>query len=441
MAQTKINTHIRKIGLLCICIAMGLFSQAQNSKKLALQKQYNNILLEIKQLQNNLDQTKQQQNISIKQVSIINSKIDKRKKLIQNIEIQKSEIEEELENRLSEVKSINSEVGVLKAEYAKMILWLNKNHNSVNKLAFVLEANSFKEAYHRIQYMKKYGDFRAKQSIYLTNQINRILEKINTLNIVKAEKLNIIQANKHQQNELMKEKQNRDSLVKKLSNEIGALKSQVREKNQKAAAINARIKRIIEEEINKQREQMIAEAKAKRQRERKNSQTSTSSLKNTQTKEAEPKLTSADYEKSPEGILSNSFQASRGNLPWPVSSGNITSKFGRQPHPADPEIFVDNNGIDIRTAENASVKAIYKGKVVRIFDMPTYQTCVMVKHGDFFTVYSHLTSVNVIEGAEIQSGHPLGKASYDEGHGYALINLQIWHYQNKQNPQAWLQGR
>lgn len=427
MAISKFNLKI----IICILISIvgNVNSYAQSAKKIALQKQYNTLLHEISELQNSIDQTKQQKNLSIKEVAIINEKIEKRKGLIANIEVQKNEIESELTTRLEDVKNIHGEIEQLKLEYAKLLIWLNKNHNSANKLAFVLESTSFKDAYYRIKYIKKYGDYRSKQSTYLQNQIDRILEKINSLNKVKIEKANIIEANKHQQTVLINEKKDRDAVVKQLSKEIDDLKYQVRVKNQQAASVNARIKRVIEEEIKKQRELFIAEQKVKRAREKKDGNETTVNV------------TRADIEKSPDGILSSSFQATRGNMPWPVSNGVITSKFGRQPHPADPELFIDNNGIDIKTNTNADIKSIYKGKVVRIFDMPTYQTCVMVKHGDFFTVFSHLKSITVSEGAEVNAGQVLGKSSYDEGHGYSLVNLQIWHYQNKQNPQVWLSGR
>lgn len=427
MAISKFNLKI----IICILISIvgNVNSYAQSAKKIALQKQYNTLLHEISELQNSIDQTKQQKNLSIKEVAIINEKIEKRKGLIANIEVQKNEIESELTTRLEDVKNIHGEIEQLKHEYAKLIIWLNKNHNSANKLAFVLESTSFKDAYYRIKYIKKYGDYRSKQSTYLQNQIDRILEKINSLNKVKIEKANIIEANKHQQTVLINEKKDRDAVVKQLSKEIDDLKYQVRVKNQQAASVNARIKRVIEEEIKKQRELFIAEQKVKRAREKKDGNETTVNV------------TRADIEKSPDGILSSSFQATRGNMPWPVSNGVITSKFGRQPHPADPELFIDNNGIDIKTNTNADIKSIYKGKVVRIFDMPTYQTCVMVKHGDFFTVFSHLKSLSVSEGMDVNAGQVLGKSSYDEGHGYSLVNLQIWHYQNKQNPQVWLSGR
>jgi septal ring factor EnvC (AmiA/AmiB activator) len=400
---------------------------SQNAKKKELQKEYNNILKEIKQIQNNIDKTSRERNIGVHEIAMINTKIDKRQKLINNIESQAKVIESELQLRVKDVSNLGLEIAKLKEEYTKLILWLNKNHSSVNKLAFVMEANNFKETYHRIQYIKKYGDYRARQSKYLSNQVDRIMEKINSLNTVKKEKINILDINKTQQKELTSEKNNRDQVVKKLDTELNELRRKIVAKNEQAEAINRKIKKIIEDEVRKEQERRMAA----RAREAKKDAASGVTTKR------EPE----DYSQTPEGRLSNSFRESRGNLPWPVSSGEITNKFGRQPHPLAPDLFIDNSGLDIRTPSNSAVKSIYKGEVVRVFDMPTYQNCVMIKHGDYFTVYAYLKSVAVREGMEINAGQILGICGYDDTHGYSLVNIQIWHYQNKQNPQTWLSGR
>jgi septal ring factor EnvC (AmiA/AmiB activator) len=400
---------------------------SQNAKKKELQKEYNNILKEIKQIQNNIDKTSRERNIGVHEIAMINTKIDKRQKLINNIESQAKVIESELQLRVKDVSNLGLEIAKLKEEYTKLILWLNKNHSSVNKLAFVMEANNFKETYHRIQYIKKYGDYRARQSKYLSNQVDRIMEKINSLNTVKKEKTNILDINKTQQKELTSEKNNRDQVVKKLDTELNELRRKIVAKNEQAEAINRKIKKIIEDEVRKEQERRMAA----RAREAKKDAASGVTTKR------EPE----DYSQTPEGRLSNSFKESRGNLPWPVSSGEITNKFGRQPHPLAPDLFIDNSGLDIRTPSNSAVKSIYKGEVVRVFDMPTYQNCVMIKHGDYFTVYAYLKSVAVREGMEINAGQILGICGYDDTHGYSLVNIQIWHYQNKQNPQNWLYGR
>lgn len=423
--HNKNNFLKYSVCILSFLIISNTFSQ--NPKRKELQKEYNNILRDINLIQKNIDKTSKERSLGLKEISLINTKIEKREKLISNIESQTKVIESELGEKTKEVGNIGSEISKLKAEYTKLILWLNKNHNSVNKLAFVMEAHNFKEAYHRIQYIKKYGDFRARQSKYLSNQVDRIMEKINALNTVKAEKINIIDINLSQKKELTKEKVNRDIVVKKLDNELSDLRRKIVAKNEQAEAINRKIRKIIEDEVRKEQERKEA-ARAR-------------AAKKDAAAGIITKRAPEDYSQTPEGKLSSSFRESRGRLPWPVSSGQVTTKFGRQPHPLAPDLFIDNSGVDIQTPNNSPVKSIYKGEVVRVFDMPTYQNCVMVKHGDYFTVYSYLKSVNVREGMEINAGQAIGVSGYDETHGYSLVNLQIWHYQNKQNPQNWLSGR
>ena len=312
-------------------------------------------------------------------------------------------------------------------------MWLHKNQHSTNKLAFVLESHSFKEAYNRIKYIKKYGDYRARQSIVLRNQIDRIMDRISSLKEVKEEKASLLATNKYQQTELIGEKKSRDQMVSSLSAELKSLKIKVEEKNKQAAIINERIKKIIEDEIRKQREKLMADLKAQKMKE--------AAKKNEVFREMDVTVTNADVQNSPEGILSNSFQFSRGQLPWPVVAGSITSKYGRQPHPADPSIFVDNNGVDIKTSDNADVRTIFRGMVVRVFEMPTYMTCVMIKHGDFFSVYSYLKSINVKAGDRVDGKQVIGKCGKSDQHGYSLVNLQVWHSGNKQNPESWIKAR
>lgn len=410
------------------------WAQSASAKKAALQREYNSIMAEIKTLQSTIDQRKKERNISLKEIGLITQKIEKRKKLIANIEVQMKGINVELDEKQQYVAHLNDEIAKLKAEYAKLMVWLSKNSsNADNKLAFILESSSFREAYHRVLYIRKYGDYRAKQSRVMKNQIDRVLGRIHELHQVRAEKATLLEANMDQQKALVVEKKNRDGLVTQYNKELDVLKDKVQIKNKQAVQVNARIKKIIEEEIKKQRQALLAELRAKKRRE--------AQKKNPAAKDEDVVLTDEDIEKSPEGMLSSSFQSSRGSMPWPVLSGVITSKFGRQPHADDPSIFVDNNGIDIKTNDNADVKCIYKGTVVRIFDMPSYHTCVMVKHGDFFTVYSYLKSTSVREGESIDARQNIGKCVYSDQHGYSLVNLQVWHFHSKQNPESWIRMR
>lgn len=421
--------------LALLSISLNVMGQSA-AKKLQLQREYNDLKKEIKEIESNIQSRKKLQNISLKEIADLNSKIETRKKLVVNMEYQLKEIDQELVVRQNDVKKNKEDIVRFKEEYAKMIRWMYKNNDNSRtfKLAFVMQSGNFKEAWNRMKYLKKYGNYRAKQSVVIQNNINRILHRVEALQSTKQEKAIMIENSKLNQLSLQTEKEKRDEMVQKLGKEMDDLKGQIAKKNRAAAEINIKIRKVIEEEIQKQKMAELAKKNSQRQAIKKANEEAIAQGKKPVAKEE-------DIENSPEGILSNSFLASKGNLPWPVARGIVVSQFGRQPHPVASDLFIENNGIDIKTANNAEVMCVYEGKVVKVFEMPSYQNCVMIKHGDFFSVYSHLSNVHVAVGSEVRAKQVIGKCAFSEDQGYAMTNLQIWHYQVKQNPSSWLKAR
>lgn len=418
-----------------LCTSFDVWGQTA-TKKLQLQREYNDLKKEIKEIETNIQNRKKLQNISLKEIADLNAKIEKRKKLVVNMEYQLKEIDQELVVRQNDVKKNKEDIVRFKDEYAKMIRWMYKNNDNSRtfKLAFVMQSGNFKEAWNRMKYLKKYGNYRAKQSIVIQNNINRILNRVEALQVTKQEKASMIENSKMNQISLQTEKEKRDEMVQKLGKEMDDLKGEIVKKNRAAAEINAKIRKVIEEEIQKQKSAELVKRNSQRQAIKKANEEAIAQGKKPIAKEE-------DIENSPEGIISNSFMASKGTLPWPVAKGIVVSQFGRQPHPVASDLFIENNGIDIKTANNADVMSVYEGKVVKVFEMPSYQNCVMIKHGDFFSVYSHLSNVQVAVGSEVRAKQVIGKCAFSEDQGYAMTNLQIWHYQVKQNPSSWLKAR
>lgn len=433
MIKTK---HIF-VFLFLFILSIGLEMKGQSaSKKLQLQKEYNDLKKEIKEIESNIQSRRKLQNISLKEIADLNAKIETRKKLVLNMEYQLKEIDQELVVRQNDVKKNKEDIIRFKDEYAKMIRWMYKNNDNSRtfKLAFVLQSGNFKEAWNRMKYLKKYGNYRAKQSVVIQNNINRILHRVEALQSTKQEKALMIENSKMNQISLQTEKEKRDEMVQKLGKEMDDLKGEIAKKNRAAAEINAKIRKVIEEEIQKQKMAEMAKKNSQRLAIKKANEEAIAQGKKPIAKEE-------DLENSPEGILSNSFLASKGNLHWPVMRGVVVSQFGRQPHPVASDLFIENNGIDIKTVNNAEVMSVYEGKVVKVFEMPSYQNCVMIKHGDYFSVYSHLSNVSVAVGSEVRAKQVIGKCAFNEDQGYAMTNLQIWHYQVKQNPSSWLKAR
>jgi septal ring factor EnvC (AmiA/AmiB activator) len=410
-----------------LILFVGVHGDAQ-SKKETLQREYSRLKKEIDEIQKNINLLKAQKNQSLSEIAALNQKIDKRNRLVENINVQLDGIDTELEEKQKDILSMKTEIEKLREEYKKIVIWMYKNQQTTNKLAFVLESKNFKEAWHRFRYLKKYGDYRAKQSVYIKNNIDRMLGRIQSLNETKLEKSNLLKNSQEEKALLVQEKEGRGVLLSKMNTELEQLKKDVAVKNKQIQNVNNKIRAVIQEEIRKQRDKAMATLSEKSKKEKK-------------ADSKKPYTLQEEIENSPEGKLSTSFEASKGSINWPVARGAVVGYFGKQPHPLDPDLFIDNSGIDIKTNDNAEVMCIYSGTVVRIFDMPSYQTCVLVKHGNYFTVYSHLKNVQVSVNQSVGAKEVLGRASKTEEHGFSLVNLQLWYYQDKLNPLSWLKAR
>jgi murein DD-endopeptidase MepM/ murein hydrolase activator NlpD len=135
--------------------------------------------------------------------------------------------------------------------------------------------------------------------------------------------------------------------------------------------------------------------------------------------------------------LSASFVSNKGRLPWPVERGVISKYFGSYRHP-ELDILMENNGIDIRTDSYSSVRSVFDGKVVGVVFNPIYKNAVIVSHGEYFTVYSKLETVNVKKGDEIKAKQIIGVVFTDNETRDSEVHFEVWKGSSKLNPTDWI---
>jgi septal ring factor EnvC (AmiA/AmiB activator) len=138
-----------------------------------------------------------------------------------------------------------------------------------------------------------------------------------------------------------------------------------------------------------------------------------------------------------EQLISSNFSANRAKLPWPVSRGHIISYFGRQEHPSLRGVYIENNGLDIKTNTGADARSIFGGTVVNVFSLPTVQNCVIIRHGEFFTVYSNIQQVFVKPNQTVSAKEAIGKLFTDEDE-LTKVHIEIWRGKEKLDPSLWL---
>jgi septal ring factor EnvC (AmiA/AmiB activator) len=226
---------------------------------------------------------------------------------------------------------------------------------------------------------------------------------------------------------LSQEKKDQEIEINALKKKEQTLKKTLAAKEATKKKLDAEIRKVIEREIARER---TAAAKKKEKPKEKGTATASSNTKATP-KETVLKVT-------PEtAALSGKFEANKGKLPWPVEKGVITETFGNHAHPVLKGITTNNNGIDIATSKDARVKSVYEGEVMGVVSIPGSGSAVLIKHGEYISVYSNLKSTSVAKGQKVKTGQALGTAGENED-GVPEAHFEIWKEKTKLNPASWL---
>lgn len=427
--QLTVGSKIQGKSVLAYCFAFCLLLLAfsvsaqtavQKNKKDQLQLQMKKLQDEIKQIEAAIKTTSAKKQKSMSEILSLQAKIRSREKLINNINSQIGDLEETINETGEEINTKSAEVEKMKQDYAHMLRKSYENITLRNQLIFLLSSNSVSEAYRRYNYLLKIAEYRRNQAKVLQQSIGELQIKKEELVSTKEEKLTLLEKQNEQKQELEKEKKNKDAAVAQLSEKEKKLKKQVDEKNQAARKLNDRIRAIIEEEIAAARKK--AEEAAKK---------SGAAVPATKTTDAMPMTPQ-------EQALSKDFANNRGKLPWPVVRGHVISQFGKHEHPAIKGVMVENNGLDIKTEAGAEARALFGGTVVSVFSLPTTHNCVIVKHGEYFTVYSNLESVTVKPNQTLTVKQAIGKLHTDKTEDLTKVHIEIWKGKEKMDPELWL---
>lgn len=117
----------------------------------------------------------------------------------------------------------------------------------------------------------------------------------------------------------------------------------------------------------------------------------------------------------------------------------IVKKFGRQKHPTLPHVEINNSGIDLQTATSAPVKAVYAGEVSAVFRPDGYNHVVVLRHGEYLTVYANLGTISVSPGQAVSAGQTIGTVYADpRDNNRSVLHFELRHGREKQDPALWL---
>lgn len=442
---TKRNTIIKFICTVVFAIGFLFYAQAQTKEE--LQKKEADLRKEINELSNNLVQIQKNKKASLAQVASVRRKIAAREELIRTINKRVRLLDETIYQNELEVYRMRKELDTLKQQYARSIAFAYKNRSSYQYLNFLFSSTSFNDAIKRVTYLKSYRRLRETQVSNIVKTQEVLQSKIVTLTDSKKEQSLVLESQKVELQDLEHDKKEKDAVVSGLKGQEKEVATLIRKKEKQRQEMKSTIAAIIKREIAEaEKAAKIAKQKADAEAKAKNKTAiaKTTTTTNTSTEEAGVMTTTAasnrNYsalESTPEGVeMSMNFE--RKNLNWPVNVGNVIVSFGN--YKVTEKLDGHCDGIEIAVPQGTSVKSVADGTVTYVGDIGGEQA-VIVRHGKYFTVYSHLSATIVNRNQSVKSGTVLGKSGVSTSGEESILFMVTTEKGTPLNPRNWLKAR
>ncbi|WP_158276164.1 murein hydrolase activator EnvC family protein [Brumimicrobium oceani] len=412
-------------------------SQRLKNEQKALEKQ-------ISTTKTLLEKSKKNTQLSLEEVNLIDRQVEYRERLLRNIDNQIRSSELKIEQKEGRIQELNAEIERLKKQYAELLLYAYKKRNKYGDLMFIFSAKTVEEALKRKLYLEKLAEIQQKQMRLIQQNTDLLKEEIKALDEEKKKQVELAGQKRIERAEIIKTKKEKEEIYKRFKEQedelLRALKKQEEDKERLKQEIAAAIQKEIAAErarIEKaRREAAAAEARRKAEEAKRNANTPTVE------KEA-PKKVEREFSLTAEAaLIGENFASNKGKLPWPVEKGTITQNYGKNKHPSLPNVFTQNNGVDISTPKNANVLAVFKGEVTSVINIPGAGKVVIIKHGDYRTVYSNLQDVYVTKGSVVNTKTAIGSLLPNSAGDISVAHFEVHHVKGNSvsqlNPNLWI---
>lgn len=405
-------------------------------KRGALQKQ-------ITDTESILKDTKKDVGSQLNGLAALTGQIEERKRYILAINSDVDAIEQELTSLNRQLGRLQRDLKDKKKKYEASVQYLYKNKSIEEKLMFIFSAKNLGQTYRRMRYVREYATFQRLQGEEILKKQEQVQKKKQEQQQVKAAKEGLLKERESEKAKLETQEKEKRTLVTNLQKKQKGLQNEISKKRREANQLNARIDRLITEEIERARKRAEEEARREAETRRKSdvkadkSSGSETASKPTPTPKAKP-LDAYSMSKE-DRDLSGSFTANRGKLPMPISGPYIvTSHYGQYDVEGLRNVKLDNKGIDIQGKPGAQARAIFDGKVAAVFQLNGLFN-VLIRHGNYISVYCNLASASVKSGDTVTTKQAIGQVFSDGAdNGRTVLHFQLRKEKEKLNPEPWL---
>lgn len=447
---------MKKLSFLLFNLFLGLSLLAQQpADRSKMESERKELQKELKEIQSVYNQVKGQRRETIGQLNLLQKKMSLQNRYIGNISKEIRILNDEVYLSSLEVNRLQKQLDTLRSQYARSVVYAYKNRSTYDYLNFIFSASSFNDALKRIAYLRSYRTYRQQQVANIIETQKAIEERKQQLLGKKTQKNQALQNQTEQYKVLEEQKKEKDAVVSKLKSKEKDLNKQITARKKKDAQLKNAIAAIIRREIEARRKAEEAERKrladAERERKAREAKVAAANNKDDDDAATTTKTTSSAAKKetasAPTTIalnakdvaLSNSFASNKGKLPWPVDNGYVSIPYGTYSIPGT-SIKGDNPGITITTpSPGTTVKAIFDGEVLSVFNLGDGTMAVTISHGKYFSTYSNLSGVSVSKGSNVRTGQSIGRAAADdEGGSGGKLDFLLMVNTSNVNPTPWL---
>jgi septal ring factor EnvC (AmiA/AmiB activator) len=383
---------------------ISFFAHAQKNKN-QLQKEKQQNLEKIKETEKILAETGEKKENSMGELVAINQRILQQESLMKSIKSEISLLDYDISENNQLIDALERDVKKLKEEYSTMLLAAQKSSGKIDKLTFLFSAQSFDQLMMRLKYMEQYGKARQDQAEAIAKVQEILKEQVRITQVKRGEKNNLLNDEVKENNKLTGLKVKQRTIVRSLEKQEKQLRKDIEVTRKAVAELDNLIAKIIKEELER------AEREARESK--------------TNTRDASI-------------ALSASFADNKNKFPWPVS-GFVSQKFGRQNHPVLKGIVIQNDGVNIQTKQGEEVHSVFNGEVSYVALTAGIGLTVIIKHGDYFTVYTGLKDIAVKKGDKVSTNQEIGKV-LSNADGISELRFQIRRNFDALDPQEWLRN-
>ncbi|NDF60053.1 MAG: hypothetical protein EB100_03145 [Crocinitomicaceae bacterium] len=437
--------------LICIlgCLLVFIYpvSAQKNSEK--LRKEQDRLEKSISVTKSLLKKAKSNTQATLSELKVLENQLAYREELLTNFESQIRSTELKIDEKSQKIETLHMQLKQLVVQYKELLMYAYKHRHKEGKWMYIFSSKSYHEALKRKKYLEKVAALQQKQKRLILQHQRLIHNEKITLEKEKEYKLVIVEQKKQEKENILQDKQEQETNYKKLKSEENKLSAEIQLIENKKIILKQRIKEAINSEL-------LAEETRKKAREKKaaaeakTKTTTKTSTKTTTTPAKETTTTTTEttnkkvvtITETKEVALNLSFETNKGRLPWPVEKGTITEGYGKHAHPKIPNLFTNNNGVDITTHKNANIRAVFEGEVTSVLSIPGAGKVVIIKHGNYRTVYSNLKEVYVSSGSKVTTKQSIGALLPSDGEALSVAHFEIHHVAdgqiNRINPSLWI---